>query len=230
MANQILLVTPGDHMGQRELFAAKPDTPVTPIGRSHCHVVSASIRALDVSMLCHGPAFRASLTAKLISIVHEGLFPREVPGLDEVNTGRWQGLTIAEVQQDPEWKNWLTSPDDFRFPGGETMAEAGNRLMKVLNGLPAHPDRPIVLVTHPGTIRAALAQILGCSIASVLKLGFTPVGITQLFQNDEGWTVGGINLRGAYRLATPVNTGGWPKDIEAVGEHWAPGGRTRLDF
>jgi broad specificity phosphatase PhoE len=227
MANQVLLIRPGTYKGMGLVLAGRGGTPLSVIGRTQSHALSASLANAKIRMVGHSPSFRAQVTAKIIAYVHD-LEVQEIVALDDVEFGAWRGRTLSELEQQAEWQGWHADPDNARCPAGETIKEAGARLLSVLDGLPAHPDGIIVLVTHANMIRAALATILGCSFAIAMRFDIAPASITELREKKGNWQVGGVNLRSGHGLTAPTDFGRWPADREAIGEAWAPDGKTRL--
>ncbi|PWJ55041.1 alpha-ribazole phosphatase [Dyadobacter jejuensis] len=77
--------------------------------------------------------------------------------LRELHFGDWEGQTWDSVDQ-ADLKLWM---DDFvneRVPGGESMLDLQNRVMRFWEGLQHEADGRIAIVTHAGVIRLLLAM------------------------------------------------------------------------
>ena len=68
--------------------------------------------------------------------------------------GTWEGRLLRDIECDePDaWSAWQRSDPDFRFPGGESLAEHVARVGEALREV----KRPALVVSHGGTVRAAL--------------------------------------------------------------------------
>jgi broad specificity phosphatase PhoE len=118
------------------------------------------------------------------------------PGLIEQNLGAWQGLTHAEVParlQEPAHPFWPLSGTEVP-PGGESMAQVILRVSDAMVRLAeAHPDQDVVIVSHGGAIRAAVAHALGIAAGNALHLQVWNLSLTRLERVVEGWRVVCIN-------------------------------------
>ena len=105
-------------------------------------------------LLC-GPELRTRQTAELY-----GGDAETVTALRDCDLGRWQGCRIAAVQEsEPEaLQGWLDQPGSAPH-GGESFSQVGERVAAWLATLEQAPG-PVVAVTHPLVIRAALACVL----------------------------------------------------------------------
>ncbi|MEW6572731.1 MAG: alpha-ribazole phosphatase [Bacillota bacterium] len=105
---------------------------------------------------------RAIDTARIVAGPHNGrVLP--VPALREINFGEWEGLTRDEIKaRFPDVsRQWWDTPYTTRLPGGETLEEVSTRAVQALEGIAlSHPDEQVVVVSHGGTIRAAIATFL----------------------------------------------------------------------
>jgi broad specificity phosphatase PhoE len=105
------------------------------------------------------PLRRASETAAIVA-VRLGLGVKPLEAVREIHVGDWQGLTIDEVKErHPELEDWRSG-----WPGGETYEELSARVVPALVRLAdEHPDERVLVVTHAGPVRAALAAAMGLS-------------------------------------------------------------------
>lgn len=92
-----------------------------------------------------------------------------IEGLHEMDLGEWCGKTAEENQElfpreYAEWKSNILKPS-FRFPGGESMAEARKRMVNCFNVIQKlwrdwGEKNDIIIVAHGGTNMIILAEIL----------------------------------------------------------------------
>ena len=78
--------------------------------------------------------------------------------LAESRRGDWEGRLLDEIErQEPElWAAWRRGGAEFRFPGGESLAEHADRVAAALTDVRAGA-LPALCVCHGGTIRCAFA-------------------------------------------------------------------------
>lgn len=131
--------------------------------------------------LFSSPLARALETARLV-----GGSPTVEPRLIEMNWGRAEGRTLAELRSDPALA-FAAAEDgglDFRAPEGESPREVQARVGLWL-GEVARSGQPAVAVTHKGVIRAVMAAAEGWPM-----LGKAPVKLDwtclQLFRALPG--------------------------------------------
>ena len=76
--------------------------------------------------------------------------------LVEMNFGAWEGLAWTDVPR-PELEAWASDFFNACPHGGESVAELKARVDEAVDEIRS-TDRPTVIVTHAGVIRAALAK------------------------------------------------------------------------
>jgi len=105
---------------------------------------------------------RASRTAEIITSCHQ-LKVVSCTELHEVNFGKVEGLTFAEICQFyPELAEaWPTRSLSFKFPDGESIADVNNRVRKFLDRLEKHTtEETVLIVAHSGVLRLLLCHFL----------------------------------------------------------------------
>ncbi len=123
------------------------------------------------------------------------------PDLIEQSLGEWQGLPHAELPaklaaaQHPFWP----LAGDEKPPGGESMVEVIVRAGAALERLAEiHDGQDIVIVSHGGTIRAAVAYALDVHPDNALHLSINNLSLTCLERHPEGWRVTCVNEMPGY--------------------------------
>lgn len=140
----------------------------TDVGLSHEGVARAEALALELSALSPTAVYastsrRAVATAAPIARAC-GLDVRPVAELCEVDFGRLEGLSLEEVEAryPSVWREWMDRPATVRFPGGESLLELSARVERALSDIGArHPRETVIVASHGGPIRLALARALG---------------------------------------------------------------------
>ncbi|MGH2873477.1 MAG: histidine phosphatase family protein, partial [Solirubrobacteraceae bacterium] len=100
---------------------------------------------------------RARETAEIVG-ARLALHPVLDARLREGDRGRWEGKLMVDVQRDqPElYAAWRRAGPDFRFPGGESLAEHQARVLAALRDVHDAGPLPALVVCHGGSIRATL--------------------------------------------------------------------------
>ncbi len=118
--------------------------------------------------------------------------------LREQHFGAWEGRTWTSIgAEDPQRRDAVWS--DYAHtaaPGGETLAEVQARALLALEEASGRAaDRPLVVVTHAGVIRALLAAWLHVPLNHALRLAPDLLGMTEVDLHPEGAVLRSFNLR-----------------------------------
>ena len=123
------------------------------------------------------------------------LFTTE-PDLVEQHLGDWQGLPHADLPpllRRPAHAFWPLGGAE-RPPGGESMAEVIVRVGTAMERLAAaHAGGDVVVVSHGGAIRAAVAHALGITADNALHLSVQNISLTRLERHEAAWRVVSVN-------------------------------------
>jgi broad specificity phosphatase PhoE len=131
--------------------------------------LAAALRAEPVRAVFSSPLGRARDTAAAVAAVHS-LDVQEVDDLREIDFGEVDGVAF-ELLPAALQAGLLAAPAEVRFPGGETYAELQQRVAAALGEIVrGHPDATVVVVSHAGAIRAALAAWLGITGEAVFRI------------------------------------------------------------
>jgi alpha-ribazole phosphatase len=123
------------------------------------------------------------------------------PDLIEQSLGEWQGLPHHELPsrlQYPAHAFWPLAGDE-KPPGGESMAEVIARVGAVMERLAeTHAGRDVVIVSHGGAIRGAIAHALRIAADNALHMAVQNLSLTRLQRLPEGWRVQCVNELPGY--------------------------------
>jgi len=133
------------------------DTPLNDAGRRQARELARRMEDEQVVSLWSSDLSRASETAAIVG-EHLRLEPRHDPRLREGNRGVWEGHLWIEIERElPEqYAAWRRAGARFRFPGGESLGEQAGRVSAALDDVRSSGELPALVVTHGGSIRAAL--------------------------------------------------------------------------
>lgn len=115
------------------------------------------------------------------------------PRLMEMNFGDWEMKTFAEIADAGGDVNGWEQYSDFRFPGGESVAQFGARLKELLAELHARPEEELLILTHGGVIRTMICLALGLDIKKYLLFNvlFASKSTVELY--SEGGVLTALN-------------------------------------
>jgi broad specificity phosphatase PhoE len=148
------------------------------------------------------PLSRTRRTAEEIQAAGYGEAPLAVePALIEQRMGEWQGLVYADLPQRLTMQKhafWPFSGDE-RPPGGESFAEVIIRVGEGLERLAEdHAGADLVIVSHGGAIRAAVAHALQVGATNALHLSVNNLSLTRLERHPDAWRVVCVNEMAGY--------------------------------
>lgn len=148
------------------------------------------------------PLSRTRRTAEAIFVAgYPHREPEVEPELIEQSLGEWQGLPHAELPARltlPKHAFWPLAGDE-RPPGGETMVEVITRVGTALERLAGeYAGEDVVIVSHGGAIRAAVAHCLRIGPDNALHLSVQNLSLTRLEHSEDGWRVVCVNELPGY--------------------------------
>jgi len=113
--------------------------------------------------------------------------------LQEIKLGVWEGKTINQVNKEYKelYEKWYKEPVEVKIPGGETILEFKNRIIKAFDRIKAqHPYQEVLVVTHGGVISVYLAHLLEMNLNKVWSIMVKNSSITILsFYGDTPYVL-----------------------------------------
>lgn len=150
------------------------------------------------------PAFWActplSRTRRTAEAIFAAGYPTQdltvLPGLIEQNLGAYQGLPHADLPARlaaPAHPFWPLSANECP-PGGESMQDVIDRVGPAMDDLATtYAGHDVIIVSHGGAIRAAIAHALQIDAAHALHFSIHNISLTRLERLPEGWRVVSVN-------------------------------------
>jgi broad specificity phosphatase PhoE len=118
------------------------------------------------------------------------------PGLTEQELGAWQGLlheALPAQLSEPAHPFWPLSGSE-RPPGGESIDDVIARVGPALENLAQlRHGEDLVVISHGGAIRAAMAYAVGLSAQQALHFAIQNLSLTTLERSADGWRVTCVN-------------------------------------
>jgi broad specificity phosphatase PhoE len=129
--------------------------------------------------------------------------PAVEPGLIEQNLGDWQGLAHAALPAQlsrPAHPFWPIAGDETP-PNGESFSALIHRVGAAMEALAtAHDGQDVVVVSHGGAIRGAVAHAMGIGAQSALHLSVANLSLTRMERLYGDWRVVCINEMADYQF------------------------------
>lgn len=144
------------------------DSPLTATGLAQSGALAARLAKYTFSALHSSDLGRALHTAQIIS-KRTGHTRVADARLRERDLGIFQGLTKDEIRQrfPEEYRRFRSGDAEYVLSGGESAAQAGERMIGGLEDLAGrHPGEQIVVVAHGGVLSALLRYTLGLAAAA----------------------------------------------------------------
>ncbi len=179
----------------RRRFVGQIDVALSERGVRQAVAQAHRLRTVGLAAIFTSDLARAWHTGTIIGAPH-GLAPTVVPALREMNMGRWDGLTAAEItERDPAaFAAWTARVAEVPFPDGESAGDLLARAWPAFSELlRTAGEGPIAVVGHGGTNRVLLCRALGLPLARLLSFSQGYGAITILEHDDGRWRLHRLN-------------------------------------
>lgn len=143
-------------------YQGHTDVPLSENGLMQAKLVAQRLKSEELVAVYASDLSRAMKTAEIIAEEH-GLSVTTYPALREVNYGLWEGLNLAEIEAafPGVREKWLSDPEIFAVPGGESLGAVRDRAVACIDEIKLqHPSGTVVVVTHGGLIAMLLLTFL----------------------------------------------------------------------
>jgi probable phosphoglycerate mutase len=145
-------------------FQGQTDIPLDDVGIAQARLAAEQLATLKPGRIISSDLQRALVTAQTLGDLCN-LPVISDTGLRETFAGAWEGLSREEIVRDygNELAAWAAGSNLRPGGNGETRTEVAERMLNVINRELAQVDigQTIVVVTHGGSARAVIAQLIG---------------------------------------------------------------------
>ncbi len=177
-------------------------------GERQARCLSDRVARFEPGVCVSSPLARCRQTAAAIA----GSLPvRLDPDLREIDFGRWENRTFADVAAaEPELvARWAEYDPAFAFPGGESLEGFQDRVSRVAGWLAGDPAATVLVVSHAGVIRALVCRYLGLRPSQyvLFDVGHASITLIQLFDG-----------RGVLAIDAACRTRHAPRDVIPLAE------------
>lgn len=161
-------------------LAGRIDSPLNEIGRQRAQQLAVSLSEQPIGAVYASPLLRTVATAEpLADRLHVNL--RLEPAMIQVDYGDWESKPFWELEQDPAWRQFITSPEG-QIPGGESVNQVVDRVSASLVSIAEkhEKDEMVAIITHGSIIRFAIGYFLGMPSGNSNRLKVYPGSVSVL--------------------------------------------------
>lgn len=177
-------------------YQSRSDRPLTRRGVAHLEAVAEFFREARVALVVSSGLLRSDRLARAIADRHEGgaTLVRDERWA-EVDHGRWEGFTYAEVIErfGEGAAERFREPSRSRVHGGETLDGLAERVSAAWEELPRLQSKGCVVVTHATPIQALVCRILHVPLECYWQIRIDLGGITCVQVHGAGATIRFVN-------------------------------------
>lgn len=167
-------------------FNGQCDVPLAPNGRRQLPGLIRRLSSYSISVVFSSDLSRARQTADAVARrLHRHCENRR--GLREMHFGDWEGLSWKQVlTRYPRLsQRWLNDFVRQPIPSAELFDSFVRRVRREMRAIVhTNPNQCVLVVTHAGVIRVALANALGMRPQNVFRITIRPcsIGIVDHFK------------------------------------------------
>jgi broad specificity phosphatase PhoE len=185
--SEIILVRHGEtEWNVGEIFRGRIDIDLNDTGRKQAELLGEYLSGSKIEAVYSGPLKRALNTAQAIAR-HHNLKVQIAAGLNDLDFGQWQGLSLQEVREKYKeaYAEWANHPERVILPGGETLGQVRERAVKVINEVIAKHKGAVALVSHRVVNKVLICALLGLDDSHFWNIRLDTCGITT-FTYENG--------------------------------------------
>jgi len=180
----------------KTLYGRTPGISLDDRGRAQAERLAERFSSMRLTAVYSSPLERCMQTMEPLGTRQRlEVVPRT--GLVEMDAGTWTNRSLAQLRRTRLWRDVIERPSHFRFPEGESFAEALARALAEVQAIVArHPQGRVAIGSHGDVIRMLVAHHAGThldlfqrtvvdpSSVSVVRVGHGEPGV--LLVNDDG--------------------------------------------
>ncbi|QVQ54572.1 bifunctional RNase H/acid phosphatase [Spiractinospora alimapuensis] len=168
-------------------FAGVGDIELTAVGHGQAEAAARALSTEGIDSIVTSPLRRAHDTASHVA-KQTNLDVASVPGLREVDFGKWEGHTFAEVRErwPEDLEAWL-GDTACAPPQGESFAEARTRVLAARDELLAHhAGATLLAVSHVTPIKVLVTEALLAPPQALHRLHLDLASICEIHYYADG--------------------------------------------
>lgn len=199
----VLLIRHGetDFVRTGKMAGRTPGVHLNDKGKREAQELATCLKEGPIKLIYSSPMERTLETAKPLAKAL-GMKIIRSEGLIETDIGDWKGMELKKARKLPEWKIVQNSPSRFKFPNGESFADAQTRQVKTLEEIITRHsgDALVACFSHADPIRLVLAYYLGMSLDHFQRLSCQTGSVSVLKFSRQNVAILGVNIRPPFQL------------------------------
>ena len=166
-------------------------------GQQQADALGEALKDFPITALYSSPLERAMETAQPIARARKLEIFQE-PDLMDTNIGQWEGRSWKVLRLTKAWKIVQHAPSRFRFPEGESFAEAQLRYANALERIVKKHNKAkdiVAVVFHADPIKLAVSHFLGLPLDHFQRLSCNTGSVTLMQVSESGANLITLNQR-----------------------------------
>jgi broad specificity phosphatase PhoE len=195
VVSTIYLVRHGQTDWNRDLiYRGRTEIPLNETGIKQARCVGEAFAHEGVHGIYTSPLSRAARTAEVIGEAL-GVKPVADEGLLDIDYGRWSGKSLKEIRETfpEELERWIAHPEEFRFPGGESLEIVRRRIEGGIMRLSSEPHSKVIVVSHLAVLKVAVTALLDIGSRGFWRIRLDTGSISEFERADDGFVCNRLN-------------------------------------
>ncbi len=193
----LLLIRHGenDSIAQNVLAGRQPGVHLNEEGRRQAARLVDILRDVKIQAIFSSPLERTMETAAPLAQANR-LAVQPAPGWIEADYGAWQGQSFKHLRRLKLWKLVHEKPSAVRFPGGESILEIHQRVVKEVGEIYGKLGKKevVAVFSHGDVLRIAVTYLLGMPLDEFHRLQIDTGSVTVLTLSDQKPRLHHINI------------------------------------
>jgi len=192
---RLILVRHGQTaLNEKNVFRGRLDIPLNETGIQQANAIAERLATFNINIIYSSPLKRALETAQIIG-TRLNINTEIDNNLVDFDFGKWQGLTIEEIQkQFPEfYEIWLKDPHMVKIPDGENLALVRSRVSKLLSKLIRNDGGNIAIVSHRVILKVLICTALSLDDSYFWRIKQDVGAISILDYKDKEYSLSLLN-------------------------------------
>ena len=187
----------------KTLYGRTPGVPLDERGRAQADALAERFAPLRLTAVYSSPLDRCVETVTPLADRY-GLEVITREGLIEMDVGTWTGRPLAQARRTKMWKELIQRPSQFRFPDGESFADAQARALDEIHAIAKrHPRGRVAVGSHGDIIRMLVAHFSGAHLDLFQRTIADPASVSVVVVGDSGPHVLLVNDTGSLERFAP---------------------------
>ena len=195
---RIILIRHGEtEWNKEQIFRGRTDIKLNKNGIKQAEYIGKRLADIKIDAIYSSPLSRAKDTADSIAKHHKSLKTIVSKKLNDMNFGKWEGLSIKAVKANYPglYKLWKANPGAVNFPGGCNLKRIEDNLSSLLkNTTRLHQGKMVVFVSHRVPLKVLILLSLDVVLKQFWKIRIDNASISLLeYDKNSGFSLASLN-------------------------------------